>query len=276
MRRMKAFPVIAASLALVSCAMQTTTPSTPPVTAELRREFAPSGVLRSGTNFGNPVIAQKDPAGGGNHRGPGPTLARELARRLGVPIEYVVYDTAGKMADAVKAGAWDVAFLAVDPARARDIAFSEPYVLIEGTYMVRKESPLKRIEDFDRAGLRIAVATKSAYDLYLTREIRQATLVRYPTSQAAIDAFLKGETDAAAGVKQPLVATAKKDPNLRVIEGAFMSIGQASGVPRDRENAARFLRAFIEEQKASGLVRRALDESGNPDATVAPAAKAQS
>ena len=268
---MKILSVIAASLVLASCAMHTTT--TPPVTAELRRQFAPTGVLRSGTNFGNPVIAQKDPSGGHDHRGPGPTLARELAKRLGVPIEYVVYDTAGKMADAVKAGAWDIAFLAVDPARAQDIAFSAPYVLIEGTYMVRKDSPLKRIEDFDRKGLRIAVATKSAYDLYLTREIKQATLVRYPTSQAAIDAFVAGQTDAAAGVKQPLVATARKDPGLRVIDGAFMSIGQASGVPKAREGAARYLREFIEEMKANGVVRRALDSSGNPDAAVAPAAR---
>lgn len=258
---------------LASCAMPTTTSTTtPPVTAELRREFAPTGVLRSGANFGNPVIAQKDPAGG-EPRGPGPELARELARRLGVPVQYVVYDTAGKMADAVKAGAWDVAFLAVDPARSQDIAFSAPYVNIEGTYLVRKDSPLRRIEDFDRKGLRIAVATKSAYDLYLTREIRNAELVRYPTSQAAIDAFLAGQVDAAAGVKQPLAATARKNPDVRVIDGAFMTIGQASGVPRGRENAARYLRAFIEEMKASGFVRRALDATGNPDATVAPPAR---
>ena len=272
MRRMKTLSLIAAGLALASCAMQTTTPATGPVTAELRKEFAPTGVLRSGTNFGNPVIAQKDPAGG-DPRGPGPELARELAKRLGVPVQYVVYDTAGKMADAARAGAWDVAFLAVDPARARDIAFSAPYVLIEGTYLVRKDSPLERIEDFDRKGLRIAVALKSAYDLYLTREIKQAELVRFPTSQAAIDAFVAGKTDVAAGVKQPLAATARKDPGLRVIDGAFMSIGQASGVPRERQNAARYLRAFIEEMKASGFVKRALERSGNGDATVAPPAR---
>jgi polar amino acid transport system substrate-binding protein len=242
------------------------------VSDPLRGELAPSGVLRSGTNFGNPVIAQKDPAGG-DPRGPGPELARELARRLGVPVRYIVYDTAGKMADAVKQGAWDVAFLAVDPARSQDIAFSAPYVNIEGTYLVRKDSPLQRIVDFDRKGLRIAVAAKSAYDLYLAREIRNAELVRFPTSQAAIDAFLAGKTDAAAGVKQPLVAAAKKDPGVRVIDGAFMTIGQAAGVPRSRENAARYLREFVEEMKASGMVRRVLDATGNPDATVAPAAR---
>ena len=271
MRSMKTPTTIAAAFLLAACAMQTPTPSTP-VSAELRREFAPTGVLRSGTNFGNPVIAQKDPAGG-DPRGVGPELARELARRLGVPVTYVVYDTAGKMAEAVKQGAWDVAFLAVDPARAQDIAFSAPYVLIEGTYLVRKDSPLTRIEEFDRKGLRISVANKSAYDLYLTRNIKQAELVRLATSQAAIDAFLAGQVDVAAGVKQPLAATAQKTPGVRVIDGAFMSIGQASGVPRSRENAARYLREFIEEMKASGFVARALERSGHRDATVAPAAR---
>src|SRR5688572_10302049 len=136
---------------LVACAHMSTPTSTATVTPELRREFAPSGTLVAGVNFGNPVIAQQDPTGG-EPRGVGPGLARELARRLGVPIKYVVYDTAGKMADAGKQGAWDVAMLAVDPARAKDISFSEPYVLIEGTYMVRASSPLTRVEEFDRKG----------------------------------------------------------------------------------------------------------------------------
>jgi polar amino acid transport system substrate-binding protein len=261
--------LILASLALASCAM--TTPATTPVTPALRAEFAPSGTLVAGTNFGNPVIAQKDPSGG-EPRGVGPSLARELARRLGVPIRYVVYDTAGKMADAAKEGAWDVAFLAVDPARAKDIGFSAPYVLIEGTYLVRKDSPLARIEDFDRKGLRISVANKSAYHLYLMRHIKQAELVLYPTSQAAIDAFVAGQVDVVAGVKQPLAATARKVPGLRLIDGAFMSIGQAAGVPVSRPNATRYLRQFIEEAKASGFVARALADSGIHDATVAPAA----
>ena len=239
------------------------------VTAELRREFAPSGTLVAGVNFGNIVIAQKDPAGGAP-RGVGPSLARELAQRLGVPISYVTYDTAGKMADAVKAGAWDVAFLAVDPARAGDIAFSKPYVQIEGTYLVRKDSPLERIEDFDRKGVRIAVGNKTAYDLFLTRELKNAELVRAPTSLDAIEAFRAQHLDAAAGVRQPLVKAAAADPSLRVVEGRFMVIGQASGVPRGRDAAARYLGEFIEEMKRSGFVARALKESGVTDADVAP------
>ncbi len=234
--------------------------------------MAPGGVLRAGVNLGNPVIAQKDPAGGAP-RGVGPELARELARRLGARIEYVTYETAGKMADAVRQGAWDVAMLAGDPQRANEIAFSAPYVEIEGTYMVQAGSPLKRIEDFDRKGVRIAVGDKTAYDLYLSRTIRNAELVRAPTSIAAIDAFRAQRLDAVAGVKNPLAAIAAKEPGLRVIEGNFMVIGQASGVPRNREASARYLRDFIEEMKASGFVARALKESGVTDATVAPASR---
>lgn len=269
MPRTTRVPLLPASLALAACAMQIPAPS--PITAALRAEFAPSGTLVAGTNFGNPVVAQKHPADG-EPQGVGPSLARELARRLGVPLRYVIYDTAGKMAAAAKQGAWDVAFLAVDPARAADIAFSAPYVLIEGTYLVRKDSPLKRVDEFDRKGLRISVADKSAYHLYLARELKQSEFVLFPTSQAAIDAFLAGEVDVVAGVKQPLAATARKDANVRVIEGAYMAIGQAAGVPQGRPNAARYLRDFIEEAKASGFVARALADSGVHDAAVAPAA----
>ena len=256
---------IAGSL-LASCAMQSTVP------ASLRSEFAPTGVLRAGVNFGNIVIAQKDPAGGAP-RGVGPDLARELARRLGVPIAYVTYDTAGKMADGVKQGAWDVAFLAGDPARAAEIEFSAAYVQIEGPYLVAKDSPLKAIADVDRDGVRVAVGDKTAYDLYLARALKNAKLVRAPTSIAAVELFRAQHLDAAAGVKNFLVAIASKDPGVRVIEGNFMVIGQASGVPKGRMAAAKYLADFIEEAKASGFVANALGKSGVTDATVAPAAR---
>jgi polar amino acid transport system substrate-binding protein len=246
--------------------METTSPS-----RALRDEFAPSGTLVAGVNLGNPVIAQKDPDGG-DPRGVGPGLAREIARRLGVPIRYVTYDTAGKMADAVKQGAWDVAMLAVDPARAEDIAFSAPYVVIEASYLVRADSPLRSFDQFDKPGLRLAVASKSAYELWMARNIKQAELVQLPTSLAAVDAFLAGKADAAAGVRQPLLAAARAHPGLRVIDGAFMTIGQASGVPRARAAAAQWLRDFIEDVKSSGFVARKLAESGVADATVAPPA----
>lgn len=264
----KTAATLCAGLVLASCAMPTATTDVSPA---LRAEFAPSGTLVAGVNYGNPVIAQR-PASGNEPQGVGPELARALAKRLGVPIRYVIYDTAGKMADAVKQGAWDVAFLAVDAARATDIAFSAPYVLIEGTYLVRNESPLKRIDEFDRPGLRISTADKSAYDLWLTRNLKQAQIVRFATSQAAIDEFLAGRVEVAAGVKQPLVAAARENPGVRVIDGAFMTIGQASGVPKSRAGAAAYLRGFIEEMKANGFVRRTLEETGAGDATVAPPA----
>ena len=257
-------------LLLSSCAMHERG-GAPAVSEALRKEFAPSGTLLAGTNFGNPVIVQRHPSGG-DPQGVGPELARELARRLGVPIRYVPYDSAGAMAAGGKAGAWDVAFFAVDPVRAQEFAFSAPYAQLDGTYLVKADSPLRRLEDFDRPGLRISVGDKSAYDLWLTRNVKQAQLVRVPTSQNAIDEFLAGRADAVAGVKQPLVTTAAKVPGLRVIDGAFMTIGQASAVPKSRTNAAAYLHAYIEEMKANGFVGNVIARTG-VGASVAPPAR---
>lgn len=233
------------------------------------RELAPGGTLRVGINLGNPVIAQRD-AAGGDPRGVGAALGRELAREAGLPVRFVTYETAGQMADAVEGDAWDVAFLAVDPGRADRIAFTAPYVLIEGAYMVRDDSPLRTNADIDREGIRIAVGLKTAYDLYLTREIKRATLVRSESSKAAIAQFLAEKLDVAAGVRQPLQAAARANGGLRVFDESFMVIRQAAGVPRAREEAARYFTAFIERMKASGFVARALAESGQGDVTVAP------
>ena len=238
-------------------------------TDALRLEMAPTGVLRAGINVGNPVIAQRD-AHGGNPHGVGPALAAALAQQLDVPARYVVYETAGKLADGAKDKAWDVAFLAIDPARAVDIEFTAAYVHIEGTYMVPRESTLRDVADVDREGMKIAVGLKTAYDLFLTRELKHAQLVRAESSAAAIDLYLEGGLDAVAGVRQPLETVAAKHPELRVIAGSFMVIRQAAGVPRGRPAAARFLADFVEEAKASGFVARALRESGVADVIVAP------
>jgi polar amino acid transport system substrate-binding protein len=233
----------------------------------LRKEFAPTGMLRAGINLGNPVIAQADPAGG--PRGVGPALARGLAARLGLDVAFTTYDTAGKLADAVTQGAWDVAFLAIDPERARQIAFTDAYVNIEGTYMVRADSPLRRVEDVDREGVRVAVGLKTAYDLFLTRTLEHAQPVRSPSSKTAIAQFLAEGLDAAAGVKQALVPFAEVTPGLRVMDGSFMVIRQAAAMPRGRDEALAYLDRFIEDAKASGFVARALEESG-VEAAVAP------
>ena len=232
-------------------------------------ELAPSGTLRIGINLGNPVIAQRGDSDA-EPRGVGPDLGRELARRAGLPHRFVVYETAGVMADAVKRDEWDVAFLAVDPVRATDIAFSPPYVLIEGTYLVPQSSSIRQPPDADRAGVRIAVGLKTAYDLYLTREIKNATLVRAPSSKAAIQQFVDDGLDAVAGVRQPLEAAAKQHNGYRVLADSFMVIRQASGVPKARAAACAYLAAFIEEAKRSGFVESALRDSGNADVTIAP------
>lgn len=233
------------------------------------KELAPSGMLRVGINLGNPVIAQRAPAGG-DPRGVGAALGRELARRAGVPVKFTTYETAGLLADAVKRDEWDVAFLAIDPARAVDIGFTEAYVLIEGTYLVPQDSPIKQVGEVDAPGRKIAVGLKTAYDLYLTREIRNAELVRSESSKAAIAQYLAGGSDVVAGVRQPLDATAKSNPGHRVLQDSFMVIRQASGVPRARSAALAYLAEFIVDAKKSGFVENALKESGQLDVTVAP------
>jgi polar amino acid transport system substrate-binding protein len=233
------------------------------------KELAPSGTLRVGINLGNPVIAQRDPAGG-DPKGVGAALGRELARRAGVPVKFTTYETAGLLADAVKRDEWDVAFLAIDPARAVDIGFTEAYVLIEGTYLVGQDSPIKQVEEVDAPGRKIAVGLKTAYDLYLTREIRNAELVRSESSKAAIAQYLAGGSDVVAGVRQPLDATAKANPGHRVLQDSFMVIRQASGVPKARSAALAYLAEFIVDAKKSGFVENALKESGQLDVTIAP------
>lgn len=272
---MKTPLLMLAGLVLASCAVTSSTSGpASAVSPALRAEFAPSGTLVMAVNYGNIVHTQRDPAGG-PPGGVAPELARELARRLGVPIRYVTYEVAGKLADAATEGTWDLGFLAVDPARAQTIAFSAPYVLIQGSYLVRQEAPMRGVGDFDRPGLKIAVGLKTAYDLHLSRVLKNAELVRYPTSQAAIDAFVGGQDGlgAAAGVRQALAVAARKDSRFRVVDGAFMSIDQAAGVPKSRPQASRYLNDFVEEMKASGFVARKLAESGNADATIAPPAR---
>jgi polar amino acid transport system substrate-binding protein len=241
--------------------------------AAVLAQLAPGGKLRAAINFGNSVLAQKDPATG-EPKGITPDLARELGRRLGVPVEFATYEAAGKVFDAVKTGAWDIAFVAIEPVRAAEIEFSAAYVIIEGTYMVPKDSALKTIADVDKPGVRIAVGLKSAYDLYLTRTIKNATIVRATAGggRAMIDMFLNDKLEVAAGVRQPLVAYAKDHPDMRVMDGHFMEIQQAMGTPKGRTAGAEYLRAFVEDVKASGFVAEALKRSGQ-SAAVAPPAK---
>ena len=234
-------------------------------------ELAPSGTLRAAINFGNPILANKD-ATTGEARGVSVDLARELGRRLGVPVELVTFTAAGKVVEAVKDAQVDIAFVAIDPVRGADMLQTPPYVIIEGAYLVRNESPIKSNDEVDRAGNRIAVGNGSAYDLYLSREVKAATLQRAPTSPAVVDFFVAQGLEVAAGVKQQLQADAKRLPGLRLLDGRFMVIQQAMGLPKSREAGAKYLTAFVEEMKASGFVAAALARHGIEGAAVAPAA----
>jgi len=262
------------SILLFTCIMVCSCATVAPPPPQARAELAAAGKLRAAINLGNPVLAQKD-AATGEPRGISVDLARELAKRLEVPVEFVVFDAAGKVFETLQTNSWDVAFFAIDPARATEIAFTAPYVVIEATYLVRTESPLRTIEDVDRDGVRVAVGSKSAYDLYLSRTLKRAQLVRAPTSPAAIEMFLHEKLEAAAGVKQALVAFAKTHSDLRVIDGRFMAIEQAMGTPKRNAAGAQYLRQFIEEMKKSGFIAKGLERSGQGDATVAPPAPDQ-
>jgi polar amino acid transport system substrate-binding protein len=228
------------------------------------RELAPNGKLRAAINYGNPVLAQK--GADGEPRG----VSAELARRLGTPIAFVEFPSAGATFDALAQDSWDVAFLAADPKRAERIAFSAPYVRIEGAYLVRAGSAFAANEDVDRPGVRIAVGKGSAYALYLQRALKSAKLVEAPTSAGAVDLFVSQRLDVAAGVRQPIEAYAKAHIDVRVLPGRFMVIDQAVATPIARLAAARYLHSFVEELKASGFVVRALAASGQMDAAIAP------
>jgi polar amino acid transport system substrate-binding protein len=242
------------------------------ITPAIRSELAPKGTLRAGINHGNPILAQKDSTSG-ELRGVTVDLSRELARRLEVPLQLVPYDAAGKMTDALKENAWDIAFLAVDPQRAAEISFTAPYLEIEGTYLVPADSPIRTIADADRDGIRIAVGAKSAYDLFLSRSLTRAQIVRAPSALEAADMFVNDKLEAVAGVRAALVTASAEIPGSRVLDDRFMVIAQAAGIPKGRDAGARYLRGFIEEAKASGLVAQALRASGVEDsASIAPPA----
>jgi polar amino acid transport system substrate-binding protein len=216
---------------------------------EVVKEIAPTGKLRAAINLGNAVLAQK--GADGAPKGVSVDLSRELARRLGVPIELVTFEAA-------------------------EIEFSSPYVLIEGGYMVPKDSVLKAIEEVDRPGIKIAVGLNSAYDLFLTRTIKNAQVVRAHTGGGAamIEMFLADKLDVVAGVKPVLVEYAKTNAAMRIIDGRFMVIEQSMGLPKGRAAAARYVRTFVEDVKASGFVADALKRSNQTDATVAPPERA--
>lgn len=240
--------------------------------ASLVQAFAPTGTLRASINLGNPILANRD-AASGQPVGVSIDLAHGLAEALGVPIELLVFDAAGKSVEAVEQQRADIGFFAIDPKRGEHIAFTAPYVLIEGSYLVRQDSPLQANDQVDRAGTRVVVGQGSAYDLFLTRELKAAEIVRAVNSQAVVEEFVRQRADVAAGVRQQLESDQARFPGHRLLPGRFMVIQQAMGVGKSRgAEAAAFLAAYVERQKASGFVADALARHGIQGASVAPAA----
>jgi len=239
--------------------------------AEALQQLAPKGKIRAALNMGNPVLVQRDPATG-KPCGVTVDMAKGLAQRLGVEVEFKEFATAGIVSDVAQDDVWDIAFLAIDPLRAEGISFTAPYVLIEGTYLVKEDAPLRHVDDVDQQGVTVAVGEGAAYDLFLSRTLRNASIVRVPTSEEAIARFASIGADTAAGVRQPLETHARANAGFRVLDGRFTVIEQAMGSPLGREAAGRLLGQYVEFAKRSGLVADGLKRSGQ-SATIAPAAQ---
>jgi polar amino acid transport system substrate-binding protein len=228
---------------------------------QILSELAPTGTLRAAINMGNfLLVTGKTPAG--DPQGVAPDMAREIAARLGVPIAYVPYARPGELADAAGTGAWDIGLIGAEPQRAEKIAFTPAYVEIEATYLVPAGSPLQTIAEVDRAGVRIAVTARSAYDLWLERNIKEAQLVRASGGDAAFRQFVDDKLDAYAGLRPGLLSLAEKLPGSRILDGKFTAVQQAIGTARQNAAGAAFLRDFVAEAKASGVVARLIARHG--------------
>lgn len=231
---------------------------------DLSADLAPTGVLRAAINLGNPVLAHGTAAAPG---GVTVDIAREVGARLGVEVELRCFDAARKSFEALTSGAADLCFLAIEPARAAEVAFTAPYVVIEGVYVVPDGSPVRSPADVDRPGVRIGVKQGSAYDLYLTRTLSHATIVR---GEDGVVAFEEQGLEVAAGIRQPMTAYVAAHPGTRVVEERFMQIQQAVGTTPDRRpETIEFVRDLVEELKANGFVAEALRRANQADATVA-------
>ncbi|MGO4329543.1 transporter substrate-binding domain-containing protein [Cupriavidus sp. 2TAF22] len=241
------------------------------IDASVLRDLAPHGRVRAAINFGNAALAQRDPATGAPG-GISVAMAYALGEQLGLETELVPYDAAGKVTDALADDAWDVAFLAVDPVRADRLAFSPAYVQIAACYMVHAASPLQRPQDVDAPGRSVAVGKGAAYDLHLTRTLKQARIERRPTAAEAFALFESAPLDAAAGVRRVIEQYAATRPHLRVMADDFLAIDQALCLPRGREAGAAWLHDFVEAMKRNGFVADALKRAGKTDIAVAPPA----
>jgi len=238
---------------------------------QIAAELAPTGVLRAGINLSNFLLVSGRSASG-DPQGVAPDMARAIADRLGVPVSYHTFPRPGLLADAAEDDVWDVGLIGAEPARAQKIAFSPAYAEIESTYLVPAGSPITAIEEVDRPGIRIAVTARTAYDLWLTRHIQHAELVHSETIDAALEQFVTEKLDVLAGLRPRLLKDVENLPGARILDGQFSAVQQAVGTLRTRPNAAAFLRDFVEEAKASGLVASLIERHGIQGLSVAPPA----
>lgn len=234
---------------------------------EMRSILAPSGVLRVAINLGNKALVQETD---GTVGGVSPTLAVGLANHLDLPIEFITFRGAGKVVDAGKDDIWDLAFLAIDPARMDVVTFTKPYVLIESTFAVRKDGPVSSLADADQPGRTILVGKGSAYDLYLTKTARHATILRAENPGASFQRFLQGEADSVAGVRQSLESAFASHPDITIFNDSIGTIEQAMAVPVAKAGVIGQINVFLDAAINDGTVRAALDASGKANLMVAP------
>ena len=244
----------------------------PDITSAVRNDLAPGGKVRAGINYGNFILAQKDKSSG-ESRGVAVDLANELARRLGVPLEIVAYDSVTALGDAAPANAWDIAFLGSDPQREKIMSFSGAYVELDATYLVAATSALKNASEVDRAGLTVTAAARANYELWLARNIKHAKLLSVANNDAAFALLAEGRADALGGLTEALMKLQAKLPGSRILEGRFMAVQQSIALPKGKDAGLGFVKSTVEEAKASGLVARAVERTGAKGVKVAPPAK---
>jgi polar amino acid transport system substrate-binding protein len=264
MKMFKPAAAVAGLLLLASCA-GTQSPS-----PQARSELAPTGTLRVAINLGNRLFAKKE--ANGEVSGIAADLGRELGRRIGAPVEILGFDSGGQMTTGLGKGGWDVAFMAYEPAREAEVAFAGAFAEVDSTYLVPAASPLRNAAEVDREGVRIAVSAGGGNDLFLTRTIKRAQLVRATGSAAALKTFTADKLEAFAGLKPTLIELSAKLPGTRVLDGRYTVIPYSVGAPRGRDAGNRYLREFLEEAKTSGLIARSIEKNGIRGVSVAPAA----
>jgi polar amino acid transport system substrate-binding protein len=222
-------------------------------------ELAPTGVLRAGINMSNFLLVTGR-SEAGDPQGVAPDMAAEIAKRLNVPVAYVKFERPSKLADAAGTNSWDIGLIGAEPQRAEKITFTAAYCEIEATYLVPKGSPLSSIADVDRAGVRITVRRGAAYDLWLERNIKHATVLRSDTADGPINQFVAEGLEAYASLKPQLLTDVEKLPGSRILPGHFMTVQQAIGTAKPNAAGAAFLSEFVEDAKRSGLVARLIEK----------------